>query len=74
MDKDWVDRQRRRARNMVLMLSNDKQRKEGFMDRLDQEGKWRRDRQLPRSALPDPERSPWAILFNSGDDGALQGP
>jgi DDE superfamily endonuclease len=56
---------------MLLLLMQDEPGSQRFKDRLNQEGRWRQDRQLPRMSLPDPETSPWAILYAFGDDGAL---
>jgi hypothetical protein len=71
MDED-EERRRRRSRAVLLLLQDDNNsRFDLFRDKLSLEGRRRRFRQIPRPALPDPENSPWAILYKSGDDGAL---
>ena len=41
------------------------------MKKLDEEGRRRRQRNLPRKSLLDPKDSPWAKVYESGDDSAL---
>ena len=46
-------------------------KKVSFMKKLDEEGRRRRQRNLPRKSLLDPKDSPWAKVYESGDDSAL---
>ena len=46
-------------------------KKRSFINKLNAEGRRRRQRKLPRAALQDPNHSAWTKLFMSQDDGAL---
>jgi DDE superfamily endonuclease len=69
-------RRRRRLRNkrkqlLILFIWLDAGESGRFRDYLIMEGRWRRDRNLIRDSLVDPNSSPWKHLYESGDDGAL---
>lgn len=70
MDGTEEDR-RRRARNSVLTLLLTGCFDTRFYHSLTEEGRWRRDRNIPRFALPNPYWAPWEHVYRSEDDGSL---
>lgn len=70
LDDDDQAYRRRRRRKMIAWL-HQQSRVVTFRDLMDLEGRRRRDRNLPRCALPAPKESPWQHCFDSRDDGAL---
>ena len=73
MEDDYHEIAASRRRRAFLLLTSSINAKGTvlFRHRLNAEGRRRRDRQIPRPALPDPNESPWSILYSSNDDGAL---
>ena len=71
VDHDAADDNARRRRRLLLMLMISKKKKIKFRDLLNEEGRRRRDRNLPLSVLPEPSVAPWACVYNCKDDGAL---
>ena len=67
-DDDYEIAARRRKYLLLALLLKRKQR---FRSKLDEDGRKRRDRNIPRAALNSPQTSAWQTLYNSGDDGAL---
>lgn len=65
------DHRRRRTVFLLFYLMAGKKRKGRFRDKLCVEGKKRRERKIPRRALPDPSESPWRKLFDTKDDASL---
>ena len=59
------------SRRMLFLLAVLKKKKQKFREKLDEEGRKRRDRNIPRTALNSPTNSAWQKLYESGDDGAL---
>jgi DDE superfamily endonuclease len=77
MDSDDDDDQhavamRRRFFLLAALVANKRKGSaHRFRYRLNEEGRRRRDRNIPRNALPAPKDAPSPILYQSGDDGAL---
>ena len=55
----------------MLLLLNQKPKSYYYRKLLNEEGRQRRDRNLIRAALHDPQNSTWEKCFSSGDDGVL---
>ena len=76
MAEDDVEDSRRKSRVWLLLW---KYRSETFLhpvrlsfrQLLTKEGRKRRERSLPRNALPNPIQAPWETVFQSNDDSAL---
>ena len=51
--------------------SSRRKRRETFSNTLNEDGRRRRDRNIPRIVLPPPKHAAWKYLYDSGDDGAL---
>ena len=71
-----MDESRQRRRRLLLLLLammklKQAKKKVRFKDLLNEEGRKRRSRQIPRVALQDPTESSWQTLYESGDDAAL---
>ena len=68
-------RRKRNKRRMkyllILAIVKRQSRRDTFRNKLKQEGRQRRDRNLIRDALHDPEESTWQCCYSSGDDGVL---
>lgn len=64
-------RRRRLAALIVMRIRARRKRNTRFRDKLNAEGRRRRDRNLPRCALLPPSEAPWLRVFLSGDDGAM---
>ena len=60
-----------RRNKFVLLALLTESKGSGFRERLDEEGRQRRDRRLPRSSLLLPCDSPWERLFGSLNDPVL---
>ena len=59
---------------LLLLLSNSAQCLNAparFIDTLDEEGRSRRIRRIPRIALVDPNLSPWVKVYTSGSETAM---
>ena len=56
---------------LLLLLRDDEEQDERFTKRLNDEGRRRRDRRIPRVALQLPSMSTFVRLFASGSDQAL---
>ena len=59
---------------LLLLLSNSVQCLNAparFIDTLDEEGRSRRIRRIPRIALVDPNLSPWVKVYTSGSETAM---
>jgi hypothetical protein len=56
---------------LALLKLEEEERKEYFWQKLDEEGRRRRDRRIPRCALVDPNESAWEKVYSSGNDGAM---
>ncbi|CAB9513917.1 expressed unknown protein [Seminavis robusta] len=65
-DQYWVHQRRMMMAAASLMLQNS-----SFRQNLDDEGRSRRQRVLPRSALLSPNASPWEAVYHSGSDQAM---
>jgi DDE superfamily endonuclease len=62
----------RKAKYILLYLAwRERNKKKTFRQRLNEEGRRRRQRNLPRHALLAPKESAWQRLFDSHDDAAL---
>jgi DDE superfamily endonuclease len=70
MESEEEDRRRRR-KFLFLVCVLRRKRRVRFRNLLTIEGKRRRERKLPRCALPNPTESPWQKVFESKDDGSL---
>jgi hypothetical protein len=81
-DYDDLCRQRRCTMMLMIAAQSSVVRREGyeeedetngltFRQRLNLEGRQRRDRRIPRAALLDPSASPWAKLYVSRSEQAL---
>jgi DDE superfamily endonuclease len=71
MDTTSRSSARRRRRRIILLawyLHNQDTR---YLSSLDEEGRRRRDRRIPRSALTSPSHSAFQRLYDSGNDQAL---
>ncbi|CAB9511759.1 unknown protein [Seminavis robusta] len=66
----WSRVHHQRRRNFLLLYLLDIQDLR-FRELLDDEGRLRRDRRIPRIALLSPTDSPWAKLYASGNNQAL---
>jgi DDE superfamily endonuclease len=62
---------RRRRKWLVFIHLSQRKKSIKFSNLLTNSGRWRRDRKLPRLALPNPIESPWQKVFDSKDDGSL---
>ena len=67
---DHLGKTKRRTLYLTT-LSTKKRKKNQFRRSLNVEGRQRRDRNLIRSSLLDPNESPWSKCYESGDDGSL---
>lgn len=56
---------------LLLLIKKKKRSANTFRNRLNEEGRKRRNRGLPRGALCEPDKAPWHKLYSAGDDGAL---
>jgi hypothetical protein len=56
---------------LVMLQDASEEEQLSFRQRLNAEGRKRRDRRIPRIALLNPERSPWQKLYMSCNDQAL---
>jgi hypothetical protein len=56
---------------LILFEFLKEEEQETFWQKLEAEGRRRRDRKIPRVALLSPKQSPWQKLFSSGNDQAL---
>ena len=70
------DAERNRRRRAVLFIAamlalEEEERVNYYWQKLNEEGRQRRDRRIPRCALVDPQFSPWQKVYKSGDDGAM---
>ena len=70
-EQDNRGHRRRRFILLFLLLKKKKQRANTFRNRLNDEGRRRRNRGLPRGVLCNPNEAPWHKLYIAGDDGAL---
>jgi DDE superfamily endonuclease len=61
----------RRRRRWFVFLYLQRKTRQKFSSLLTASGRRRRDRKLPRCALPIPSESPWQKVFDSQDDGSL---
>ena len=66
-DNNLLSSRRRKYLILALMLK----RKQLFRNKLNEEGRKRRCRNIPRNSLTPPTKSAWHTLYSSGDDGAL---
>ena len=64
-------RRRRRMLMSLMLLSSSRSLSYYYRNKLNDEGKQRRDRNLIRAALHDPSFSTWQKCFDCGDDGVL---
>jgi hypothetical protein len=71
------DEARSRCRHLFLVVlvlkirARRNRRTLSFRTLLDDEGRRKRQRHIPKDALPDPEEAPWKAVFTSKDDAAL---
>ena len=72
-DEDNNNQQRRcRCKRKVILLFNELMKRTTFRGRcLNEEGRERRARKIPRESLVDPVYSPWNRLYFSKNDQAL---
>jgi DDE superfamily endonuclease len=71
MDDDDEEQHRRRRKWLLLVHLQGRKKEVKFKNSLTASGRRRRDRNLPRLALPKPTESPWQKVFESKDDGSL---
>ena len=64
-------RRRRRRLFVILALAKTKQKNNSFLNTMNIEGRRRRNRNIVRDSLLQPENSPWQRCYESGHDGSL---
>jgi len=70
-DDDDVANSRHRRKRILFLAMLLKMQQKRFRHMLNLEGRRRRDRRIPRSALVLPSMSPWEHLHQSGNDQSL---
>lgn len=64
-------RARHRRQRVLIVAAFLQSSSKRWRQLLNEEGRLRRDRRLPRCALVEPSMSPWAVVYGSGNDQAL---